>query len=195
MSQTNVVEEPMSFQIIITPLFYFITLICFILIQGCNEHQDTRSATKKEKVYDKNTLQIKELIECLKFEEKLKQSQAKLNKYKNELTQLDNTIKKIETKISSLKNYIDSNEITSSSTQNAITLYNQKIKQYNQLISLNKKNNQYYNTSIERHNIYANLYRSQDKTYQSSCATKKHYPDDLEKAKDLLKKENNRSAQ
>ena len=135
------------------------------------------------KHYSSNTLTVEQLKACLLLEQKVDSSEKNLNTKKKIIGNQEKKIKQLEHEVSSLKSYLGLNKNSNFYTQEQVDSFNRKVERYNQMIS--QHNNEFktykkieagYNSTIARHNPIVS-------SFQSSCAGKRYYEDDLIAAK------------
>ncbi len=138
------------------------------------------------KHYNYNTLTVEQLRACLLLEQKVDTSERQLNTAQDPIENQEKKVKQLEHEVSSLKNYLEINTNPSFYTQEQVDSFNRKVERYNQSISqYNKKLETYkkmeagYNSSVASHNAIVN-------SFQSDCAGKRYYEDDLVTAKSTV---------
>lgn len=135
------------------------------------------------KHYSSNTLTVEQLRACLLLEQKVDASEKQLNTEQNPIEKQERKIKQLEYEVSSLKSYLELNKNSSFYAQEQVDSFNQKVERYNQLISQYNKEFETYKKMEAGYNSIVASHNSIISSFQSSCAGKRYYEDDLIAAK------------
>ena len=138
------------------------------------------------KHYSPNTLTVEQLRACLLLEQEVDASARQLNTEQNPIEKQENKIKQLEHEVSSLKSYLELNKNSSFYTQEQVDIFNWKVERYNQLISQYNKELKAYKKMEAGYNSIVASHNSIVSSFQSSCAGKRYYEDDLVAAKSTV---------
>lgn len=138
------------------------------------------------KHYNSGTLTVEQLRSCLLLEKKVDDSEYDLSSKLSLIEIQEQKLKNLEREMSTLKAYLDVNQNAEFYSQQQVDEFNLKVEKYNQFIPVyNIDLDNYktlesdYNSVVGQHNKFVN-------DFQTSCAGKLYYEDDLVSAKSGL---------
>ena len=136
--------------------------------------------------YEANTLSVDELRQCLLLGQQIDSSDKKLNLEQPVISSKGSDLKRIEAEITTLKHYLEVNSNAKFYTQQQVDKFNKSAEYYNRLIDyFNNELEAYrsleegYSSSISSHNLLVSK-------FDSTCAGKHYYEDDLVVVKSSL---------
>lgn len=131
------------------------------------------------KNYGVNTLSLDELRKCLLLEQRIDTSDEALKLKQSMISTKKNDLKRIEVEITTLKRYLEIKSNAKFYSQQQLSYFNQEVDHYNRLIGhfnneleVYKGLEKIYNSNISSHNTLVN-------GFDSTCAGKRYYEDDL----------------
>lgn len=138
------------------------------------------------KRYGADTLTVSQLKDCLKLEAKFDATAEKINAEQPGLDERKNELKEISAKISELREFLESNKDAEFTSQGQVDAYNAKARTFNQLIDEYNKKLDTYKVDEENHNVKIDTHNEVVNQFQSECAGKRYYEDDMVAAKGSL---------
>jgi chromosome segregation ATPase len=130
------------------------------------------------KVYDKDTLNVAQLRQCLQMEKDNESFSAVLEEKKAKLNEQNSRLDSLFAELEAKKLYLEENKETKFTSQEEVDKYNSEIESYNSMVSSYNERSDKLNQESDAYAAEVDGLNKDIEVYQQKCAGKNYYEED-----------------